>query len=801
MPDEPRVSASPWYAVDQLQRAVDSLKASRDAGDVAASDARIARWRAIVEGMTDGSLAVGSRTPVARTPAWVTLEVAAGGFATGQLLAETPPDAAERDQLARLPAGVPGVTGRERVNLWFLGDAGQDDLLRLLTAGQYQVQLPEEAALPVVAWLLEQDQFEAALDLVSDLRPWMARLRFTPHPAAGPVPSSATVRVQAASAVTAALNAMQPRPQITVMRERLGVWHPLSDRLVALWCDTVEGDLPHLIPHGAAGMVAGGWPCRRWPADWAGRRRGWLADYHDAAQTREPGMTRRAAKGNFARLVSALEACEAGSGALSGREVGWIRRALANTITRHGAPGSPARATVRAAQQHMLSQPAYTDLARVLAARLAQVPPGAGIGSVEEMTVAVAAGESAAVPAGTAIPPHLAAKASRALEAPPEVLIGRRIISSAEVLAGVVPQMTAQALAAGFDDPQLSQLYGQAYAAFRRRRSVLLLNLEHQVRFSELPWIAALQPFRSGHADAAGAARQALTQVTYAAIRGFPQTILPNPLIAELSTLAARAGLSVPLTEEVAADIFTGTFTSKWAQAAATASRLLSGTLYARYYDLPAPHAWPDLPSSPDDPATHRSGRVIAADFAALCAARARQAHFGNGTGSAVAVNGTILEQSQILTTHNLAILIDALDLHDHIAGLALDLADRALAWVIRRLQQQPATRRAALQAIKNAAYAWRQAIYFLSLCPPPAQTEALARLRGHIHAAGPTFGARFRPAADGLAYTIGGGRFDTTGRTADPGNGRRFLGWITGPHWLLSPDNPSPALSRSVSN
>ena len=281
------------------------------------------------------------------------------------------------------------------------------------------------------------------------------------------------------------------------------------------------------------------------------------------------------------------------------------------------------------------------------------------------------------------------------------------------------------------------------------------------------------------------------------AIRGFPHTILPNPLISELRTLAAQTGLSLPLTEEVAADIFTGTFTSKWARAAATASRLLSGTLYARYYDLPALHAWPDPPGGPDGLAEERWGKLIAADFAALCAARARQAHFGHGPGSVVAVNGTVLEQSQILTTHNLAILTDALGLRDHIAALAPDLADQALAWLVRRLQQRPPTRRAALQAIKNAAYAWRQAIYFLSLCPPPAQNEALARLRDHIRAAGESFQARFGPAADGLAYTIAGGRFDTTGLTTDPGNGRRFLGWTAGPHWLLSQRNPSPAVSR----
>ena len=56
-------------------------------------------------------------------------------------VAETPPDAGERDLLARLPAGMPGVTGRERVDLRFLGDAGQRDLLRLLAAGRYRVQV------------------------------------------------------------------------------------------------------------------------------------------------------------------------------------------------------------------------------------------------------------------------------------------------------------------------------------------------------------------------------------------------------------------------------------------------------------------------------------------------------------------------------------------------------------------------------------------------------------------------------------------------------------------------------------
>lgn len=186
MPDEPRTAASTWYAIGQLQRAIESLAASQDAAGLTRAEAKIARWRSVVAGMTGGSLSAGSRTPATGTPAWVTLEVAHGGFATGRLLAETALDADELRLLGELPGDVPGLTGRERVNLWFLGDAGQQDLLRALAEGRHRVEVPEDAGLLVVARLLEHGHLEAALDLVSELRPWMGRLRFTPRLAAAP---------------------------------------------------------------------------------------------------------------------------------------------------------------------------------------------------------------------------------------------------------------------------------------------------------------------------------------------------------------------------------------------------------------------------------------------------------------------------------------------------------------------------------------------------------------------------------------------------------------------------------------
>jgi len=791
VPDELRAAASPMYAMGQLQRAIDSLAAATDPQDRVKLEAKVSRWRSVLEGMASGTLTVGSRTPVSDAPAWVTLEVAHGGFASGRLLAETPLRDSEQAVLSGLADDLPGSSDRERINLWFLTDAGQQHLRQALASGQYRVEVPEDAALPVVTWLLDHGHYEAALDLVSELRPWMRRLRFAPLPA--PTRSSqAMVHVQTAGQAAAALRNRQPRPQIAVMNETLRVWHPLFDRLVALWCNTVDGDLPRLAAAPAAGTlgsraVTGGWPCRRWPADWTQRRSTWLADYAAASASHTLSAQHKSPKSNFARLRQALERCEAGGSSLTGQDVGWIRRALANTLTRHGAPGSPERNLLRSSQALAASQPAHVDLARILADRLGRFPADAGIPLLDAIAADSGPGECPAVPAGCPMPGYLIGKASRALEAPAQELVDRGIIGSADVLAAVLPQITAQVLAADLDDPSLRELYRQAYGAFRRRRSLLLLNLEHQVRFGELPWIAVVQEFRTTGAHAERAVWQTLEEVTMLALTGFPQAILPNPLVAEMTALAKQAGLSVPLVEEVAADIFMGTFTDKWRQAAAVASRTLDGTLYARYYDLPGPTAWPASRPGRAANASRRWGKKTAGDFAALCQARAAVAQAQAAQVSHVAVNGTILEQAQILTTHNLAVLTDALDLRGQITPLAAELADRAFGWLVRRLVQQAGRpRHSQLQAVKNAAYAWRQAVYYLSLCDQHVQQDALDRLRAHLRATDDDLMAKFTPAVDGLAHVIAGGRFDGAGFAQPPGTGRQFLGWAAGPHWAV---------------
>jgi hypothetical protein len=131
MAEESRAAASPLYAMGQLQHAIDSLAGARQQ-DRARLNAKAARWRAVLEGMATGTLSAGSRTPVAGTPAWVTLEVVHGGFASGKLLAEAPLRAEEQAIVDGLGNDAPGSNDRERLNLWFLTDVGQSELRRAL---------------------------------------------------------------------------------------------------------------------------------------------------------------------------------------------------------------------------------------------------------------------------------------------------------------------------------------------------------------------------------------------------------------------------------------------------------------------------------------------------------------------------------------------------------------------------------------------------------------------------------------------------------------------------------------------
>jgi hypothetical protein len=84
------------------------------------------------------------------------------------------------------------------------------------------------------------------------------------------------------------------------------------------------------------------------------------------------------------------------------------------------------------------------------------------------------------------------------------------------------------------------------------------------------------------------------------------------------------------------------------------------------------------------------------------------------------------------------------------------------------------------LRTVKNAAYAWRQMVFFLALLSGEEVRSCLQSAGWLLDEQPEAFRNRFRPALEGLARAAQG--LPITG-----GTNRRFLGWATGAHWLMA--------------
>jgi hypothetical protein len=283
----PDVGVNPGYVLCRLAKALRTSQTHADPVTRERAERKVAGWVAVYEGLLSGALRVGSRTPVGDTPAWATLEVAHGGFATGSLLAGGPLLPHERDRLAHLPAAPEGAE-RGVLNASYLTDEGLAELGELLDSGRYRLGIPEEGALLVVAWLIREGNADAARAVLDAIGPFLDRLRFYPIPDPTPLTGGAVVFLQDVGTTAAQLAATRPRPAVLAQREAIAVWVPLFDRLVGLFLETVEGEVPSLrrgengTPEKTADgrfVVDGGWPCQHYPDGWRDRALSLLADY------------------------------------------------------------------------------------------------------------------------------------------------------------------------------------------------------------------------------------------------------------------------------------------------------------------------------------------------------------------------------------------------------------------------------------------------------------------------------------------------------------------------------------------
>ncbi len=725
---------NPGYAAFQIAKALATSEEHEDVQTRERAKQRIAKWETVLRNIGSGSAEYGSRTPVEGVPAWATLEVITGGFATGGLLAAGPLQEHEKRLLETLPELRDGEY-RSALNWYFLTDAGLADLRKWLQTGCYDVAVPEEGALLVAAWLAEKGHAAAARDLIETLSPYFPSLRFYPIPLERPRRFGSRMHVQDVGAVLDNLRQIKPNKRVLAQKEAVDVWAPLYDRMVALFLETVEDD----------------WPCQQYPAGWPDRALALLGEY--AELRKEYRLCKKLERTNqhYGQLREFLGKCARNPKALTGREAGRIRLILARYVQKRGAPDSAGRLELRRRQATDVSAPTHHQIARVVISRLEKHAKDDGLDRVDHLNQPVKRDEAAStmVPEGTSVPRCLQRKVERCLNEAVEVLIERGLITSGETLAKVLPQITADLRAAAITDPTLRPLYAAIYRAFRRRRSLLLLNLEKQVQIEELPWVAAIDRFRRESLSSRELARQTLEEIVIVALASFPHAILPNKLLQELRALVKGADLDIPLVDELAADIFMGQFSGKFVESAKLAADLLTGTLYATYYGID----YEDIRRIPGERDATKRKRFWQQPtkedngFAKLCASRA-----GVSLGTwDPAQNGMIIEQQQILTTQNLAALFVGLDLTQALQGQLDEMAKHCFRWICRRLQMKVDQWHGRLIMLKNTAYAWRQMVFFLSLLPKEAMADFLRWAEQHLAEQTGDFQNRFQPALQGL--------------------------------------------------
>jgi len=700
------------YAWSQLARAIASGHAEK-----------IAKWQAVVDGMKAGTIAVGSRRPT-HAPTWATLEVVTGGFATGGFVAGGPLHPDETALAASL--GIP--PSLHALNLHF---STSTETLDRLEAGTYRIDVPEQGALLAIAWLRARGHVERASTLMETIGPWFDTMRFFPRLAETALDERDTVRLQDASKTLASIATPRRQERVETQHAAVTVWRPLFDRAIVLAREAIAGGMsPERLAELRADLAAAGAPTT------------------SRARTTSTLIARLA---RFERLTTV--------------ELGDVRRLV------HQRASSPARvddsASVRA--------PLHADLRSILVDRLFDLEPDGGIDLDAAMRPVTSDEASGRAIAGTAMPAYFEPKLARSWDASLEQLVDRGVIRSGETVAIVLPQITSRVRAGTFDDPSVRRLYASLYTAFRRRRSLLLLNFAAQVRFRDLPWVSALDLTRKTTPTPAviATARETVAATAGLVIRAFPQTITPNKLVTELHALVGEANLEVPLVEELAADIFMGSFTAKWIRAAHATARVLANSLYVRYYAIDTRELL-KLRASAANP----GGVALADDFAALCQRRAQP------IGSGVAANGKIIEQSQILTTHNLAALFEALPLRDRLAPHLRTAADACFAFVLRRLTARTRSFHEVLIHLKSAAYAWRQMIFFLSFVDDVP--DFLVAARRSLSGLDEGYRTRFAPAMHGLELAAEGLVSNEPAFTMS--GARVFLGWTTEHPWLAPP-------------
>eukprot|EP01138_Halocafeteria_seosinensis_P010294 gb/GECG01010512.1/.p1 GENE.gb/GECG01010512.1/~~gb/GECG01010512.1/.p1 ORF type:complete len:819 (+),score=104.70 gb/GECG01010512.1/:1-2457(+) len=746
------------YSFAQLLKAAQNENSNIPQRDSQSSKGTVGDWHKVAQGMAKGTIKVGSRQPLrgSDAPLWATKRVVTGGFVTGELLAGGQLKPFEKELLDSL-GYTEAQNARYNLNQFFLTESGMNVLGSLLESRKYRVDIPEEAALLTFVWLTRQGgetHAEQARQLLAEIAPWMHKFRFYPRPADTEAPTTEKISVETVKDVIGKLNSKRTPRDIVMQQDVIYRVNPLEDELLECLIKTLDPEKPRPylvetnrenVKHVAEGTA---WPLVvNIDESFQARLKKILDDIESLkheirnlrGQHRIPRrllsggkrgilnqllpIARKIVKGNVISHNRRTMISE-----LTGREVGQLRYFLAAVNTKRGFPPDDAYRHFRLRQKEKAGQSIET-YSRILVARLKafgfpdddgidfDATPGTKEGLLDEPVNEEEANEEGISDiANRCLPRTLCQKVLRCRKDTLENLVDRGLIGSAEALSSFAPALTANAIANCISDQidptgSLRKLASLAYSSFyRAHRSVLLLNYESQVRLNELPWWKAIEPFTNvGETSAL----KTLEHMVTIYLRFFPATIVPNRLLQQLRSLSSKAQLQhFPLVDELAADIFMGDFGPKFEEAAKIAVDYCKGTIYGRYYVLE------EIDTSQFDTLTPPYLRAGPAVLGELCWNRGVPGQSSSWLVSP-AVNGRVIEQEQVITTHNLAVFFSRLpELADRLGGLAAlrRMSEICFEYVMKSTATGNVPYRILLHQKKNSAYAWRQMVFFLAV-------------------------------------------------------------------------------------
>ena len=425
---------------------------------------------------------------------------------------------------------------------------------------------------------------------------------------------------------------------------------------------------------------------------------------------------------HFAQLLKIIHIYSQNEPRLEKISIYQLKKLINSHIKKYGTYNSIENQNIRSRQQKDVASPSHYSIRQLLIKCLERLPQNEGLDDIHSIYCLENEAEFENFKFNElVIPPYIQKKLKRSINSTIPDLIDEKLITSAEALAKLLPQITSGIKAHGIINAELRHLYSAIYQAFRRRRSLLLLDLQSQVKLEELPWIKAINRYRKNELSAKELAHETLKEISCLTLASFPQSIIPNKLLQEFIALSKTAQLEIPLVEELAVDIFMGDFSEKFVLATKKSINFIRDTIYTKYYQINYNEIETSISGNKNLHTVSslfggkifptRKNETPTKKLLSICEKRVGISHKTWDT----VTNGMILEQMQIITTHNLSVLFLELHLLPSLKPLMCNMSKNCFKWICKRQQVQITDYHSGLIMLKQTAYAWRQMIFYLS--------------------------------------------------------------------------------------